>query len=302
MKTKIKLRNQISQLINNSQNQKVMKTKKYSNSMKALVTLGIMFMISSAAYSQTIEERKGGTSTYSVAASAGTDEYTWVISADVAPVSVTPGASSGSGTTADPWIINWTADLTSIDVEWGADASPDIASTPGVVTVQKRTTVGAVCPSPVQTMDIAFWSEPDASIDPVAFPPRDVCSTDPITGTITIDLAGAPDGGQSGGFGFDVVYDVAVSDALLTVTGPNGGTGNGQTVSSDGATVTIPLPDALVNADNVAHTYTITLQTIDDDLDDGPHAIPPLSQVYTITVHPTPATGIINSTGALGRR
>ena len=127
-----------------------------------------------------------------------------------------------------------------------------------------------------------------------------VCSTDPVTGTITIDLTGAPDGGQSGNDGFSLVYDVAVDDPTLTVSGPNGPTGAGQIVTSDGATVTIPLPDALVNTDNVIHTYTITLQSIEDDFNDGPHAV--AGQVFTIQVHPTPSTGIINSTGALTRR
>ena len=137
--------------------------------MKIVLIAGLMFFASGIAFSQTIEERKGETSIYSVGAGALTDDYTWVISADVTPVSVTPAATSGSGTTADPWIITWTPNLISIEVEWGADASPDIASTPGVVTVQKRTTVGATCPSLEQILNIAFWSEPSAAIDGVEF-------------------------------------------------------------------------------------------------------------------------------------
>lgn len=276
-----------------------MKTKKYFSMLKAIAAFSMMFAISSIVFSQTIEERKGGTSTYSVTPGAVTDEYTWTIEAPVAPASVVPAPTSGTGTTGDPFIIDWTADLTSIQVNWAADASPDIASTAGIVTVQKRTTTGAVCPSPVQTLDISFWSIPSAVIDP-AETDLDVCSTDPITGSITIDLTGAPDAGESGTGGFEVVYDVAVSDVGLTVTGGNGPIGAGQSVTSDGATVTIPLPDALVNTTASAQTYTITLVSVEDDFDDGPYAV--AGEVYTITVNPTPTTGIIQSTGTLNRR
>jgi hypothetical protein len=257
-----------------------------------------MFLISGMAFSQTIEERKGGGSTYSVTPSAGSDQYRWTISADVTPVSVSSATlPGGDGTTANPWIIDWTDNLTSIDVVWGADASPDIASTPGVVTIQKRTTVGATCPSLVQTLDIAFWSQPSAIIDVATSPNQTVCSTDAIGGSVTIDLTGAPDGVANG---FDLVYDVAVSDALLTVSGIVGLPGIDEVVNSNGPTITIPLPDALVNTDVIPQTYTITLKTIQDDFDDIPVAV--VLQVFTITVNPTPVTGPIGSTGTLNRR
>ncbi len=296
MKTKANIENQISQIINYTQNQQVMKTKKYSNLMKIVLAFGLMFLISGMAFSQTIEERKGGTSTYSVAASAATDEYTWTIEAAVAPT-IVPVPSSGTGTPGDPFIIDWTANLTSIAVTWAADGAPDIASTPGVVTVQKRTTVGATCPSLEQILDIAFWSQPSAIIDAVTSPDLIVCSTDAIGGSVTIDLTGAPDAVADG---FDLVYDVAVSDPLLTVSGPNGGTGTDLVVNSNAATVTIPLPDALVNTDVVPRNYTITLKTIQDDFDDIPVVV--ALQVFTITVNPTPVTGPIGSTGTLTRR
>lgn len=276
-----------------------MKTKKYSLVKKAILASAMMCLIAVTAFSQAVEERKGGTSTYSVAAGAPTDEYRWTIEADVAPTSVTPVPSSGTGVTGDPYIIDWTTDLTSIDVEWAADGSPDIASTAGIVTVQKRLNAAAPCVSAVQTMNIDFWSLPSAVIDG-AVTTLDVCSEDVIGGSITLNLTGAPDAGQSSNDGFSVVYDVAVDDPLLTVSGTNGAVGNGQVVSTDGATVTIDLPDALVNADNVMHTYTITLNTVEDDFDDGPY--PVAGQVYTINVYPTPTTGVIQSTGSLTRR
>ena len=300
MKTQTIRKNQNNHFNSNTKNQKVMKTKKYSNSMKALMALAMMFLISGVAFSQTIEERKGATSTYSVVAGAGTDQYTWTIgAATVLPPSVSPVPTSGTGSLADPYIIDWTDDLTSIDIIWAADPTPDIASTAGEVTVQKQSTVGVTCPSIVQTMDIDFWSNPTAAIDPAETDP-DFCSTDAINGSITIDLTGAPDAGQNGSGRFEVIYDVAVSDPALTVTGIIGPIGAGQSVTSDGATVTIPLPEALVNTDAAAQTYTITLSTVQDDFNDAPVAI--ASEVYTITVHPIPTTGNISSTGTLTRR
>ena len=297
MKTQTIKKNQTNHSIYNTLNQKVMKTKKYSVMTKAVLAFMMMFLISGIAFSQTIEERKGATSNYSVAAGAPTDEYTWTVAAAVAPTSVLPAPTSGSGTIADPYVITWTADLTDIDVTWVADGSPDIASTAGAVTVQKRIAGAVTCTSALQTMDISFWSDPSAA---VATADQDVCSADAIGGSITIDLTGAPDAGESGGDGFEVIYDVAVSDPALTVTGPNGPTGAGQSVTSDGATVTIPLPDALANTDASPQTYTITLSTVQDDFNDGPYAV--AGQVYTITVYPTPTTGIITSDGALTRR
>ena len=93
---------------------------------------------------------------------------------------------------------------------------------------------------------------------------------------------------------------MAVSDPLLAVSGPNGVTGTDLVANSNTATVTIPLPDALVNTDVVPQTYTITLKTIQDDFDDIPVAV--VLQVFTITVNPTPVTGPIGSTGTLTRR
>jgi len=276
-----------------------MKTKKYSLVKKAMMASAMICLFAGTAFSQTVEERKGGTSTYSVAAGAPTDEYTWTIEAAVAPTSVTPVPSSGTGTTGDPYIIDWTTDLTSIDVEWATDGSPDIASTAGIVTVQKRLNAAAVCASPVQTMDISFWSLPSAEIDG-AVTTLNVCSGDAIDGSITLNLTGAPDAGQSSNDGFEVIYDVTVDDPTLTVSGTDGAVGDDQSVTSDGATVTIDLPDALVNTDNVMHAYTITLNTVEDDFDDGPYAV--AGQVYTINVYPTPTTGVIQSSGSLTRR
>jgi hypothetical protein len=87
---------------------------------------------------------------------------------------------------------------------------------------------------------------------------------------------------------------------LLTVSGIVGLPGIDEVVNSNGPTITIPLPDALVNTDVIPQTYTITLKTIQDDFDDIPVAV--VLQVFTITVNPTPVTGPIGSTGTLNRR
>jgi len=294
MKTQTIRKNQNNHFNSNTKNQKVMKTKKYSLMKKATMALAMLFFISGVAFSQTIEERKGAVSTYSVAAGAPTDEFTWTIEAAVAPVVVPAPDGGGTGTIGDPFIINYAANLTSIQVTWDAGTA-DIASTAGEVTVQRR--IGT-CASLVQTLDLTFWSNPTAVIAP-AETDRNVCSAELIGGNIIIDLTGAPDLGESGDPGFDLNYVVAVSDVTLSVTGPNGPVGAGL-VTSDGATVTIPLPDALVNTGAVAQTYTITLSDIQDDFNAAAVAI--AGEVFTITVNPIPTTGIISSTGTLTRR
>ena len=286
---------------NNTSNQLIMKTKQHSNMKRILLAIAMILMANGIVIAQTVEERKGGTSTYSVVAGDPTDEYTWTIYGDVQPASITPAPlPGGDGSVGNPYIVDWTAGQNTIQVTWGADASPDINSVAGRVSVQKRvTSAGAVCPSPVQDMDITFWSEPSAAIAGLA--DSAVCSADPIGGNITLNLTGAPDGG--GNDGFNVVYDVAVSSANLSTTTAVGQPGTDLAVSTDGATVNIPRPEGLVNTGSAVETYTITLKSMTDDLDDGtglPTAI--VGQVYTITVYPTPSTGDITSSGSLTRR
>lgn len=309
------------QTFNNSftrKNQKIMKTKKYSISLKALAAVVFAFVFSALLNAQfdiaagtttqtpVSEEREGNTGLYTATGvHVAGDRFTWEIWADTPPVSVESGGvdiiDGGSGTLADPYYVNLTDDLTSIDIEWAADAVPGIINTNGNVSVQKRLAVASGgCASPIQSWDIDFWSDPSAAVDVITSPNQIVCSTDAIGGTITIDLTGAPDAGQSGLDGFDLVYVVAVSDPLLTINGPLGTAEGSHTVTSDLATVTIPLPTDLTNTDTSPHTYTVTLSTIQDDFNNPAVAV--AGEVFTITVNPVPETGVISSSSSLTRR
>ena len=81
-----------------------------------------------------VEERKGETTTYSVPG-PGTDDYTWAVTGDV--VSITPAPDAGDGSAGDPYVINWTTGLTSIQVVWAADDAT-ITSVAGNVSVQQK--------------------------------------------------------------------------------------------------------------------------------------------------------------------
>ena len=306
------------QTIINTKNQKVMKTKKYSVMMRAFMAAVAMFLISSVAMAQIdptpgtttqvpiSEERSGGTSTFTATGThAAGDEFTWEVWGDTPPVDITDGAVSiidgGAGTSASPYVVNWTPDLDAIVVEWADDAS-GITNTNGNVSVQKRLPIASGgCLSLVQSWDIDLWANPDAAIDPTETD-LTVCSGDAIGGSITINLEGAPDDGGGTG-GFEVNYDVAVTGGGdLTVSGPNGtvGVGKIETELTNGS-LEITLPDALVNTGTTAHTYTITLNTVRDDFDPAAVAVS-APQVFTITVNPVPETGTITSTGTLTRR
>jgi len=255
------------------------------------MAVAAMLLISAITFAQTIEERKGGSSTYSVAAGDPLDELTWTIAADVAPVSVNPVPDLGSGTIADPYIINYTPNLTSITVQWAADLSPGITSTAGTVSVQKRSVGSIICESPVQTMDIDFWSLPTASISDADL---EICSGEAIGGSITINLTGAPDGAADG---FEVDY--AISAPNLEDGSGTSWDGISGTETTDGSTVTILLPDELNNLSTSSETFTITLTRMNDDFTGDGGLI---DDTYNIVVHPIPTTGIITSTGVLARR
>jgi len=323
MKTAKELRTRTKKNLNtnntiiHTKNQEVMKTKKYSLMMKAAFAVMISILFSNVALAQfdltagtTVqapisEERTGGASTYTASGThAAGDRFTWEVWGDTPPVAITSGGvdiiSSGAGTSASPYVINITVDLSSIDVQWDTDAT-GITSTGGNVSVQKFLPVAASgCASPIQSWNINFWSNPDAAVD-ASETDLIVCSGEAIGGSITINLEGAPDNGGGTG-GFELTYDVAVSSGDLSVSGPNGPVGVGQieTELTNGS-LEITLPDALLNTGTTAQTYTITLDTMQDDFTQAAVAVS-TAQVFTITVNPTPDTGTITSTGALTRR
>lgn len=224
-----------------------------------------------------VEERKGGTTTYSVPG-PGTHDYSWQISG---AVSVTPAPSSGTGTSANPFVINFTNGLNSIQVEWPADDN-SINFLEGNVAVQQRVPSGTVvCPSAIQSWDVNLWSAATASITTASF---DVCSGDAIGGNITVAFTGAPN--------FSYTYTIKELDG--TVSAPVVESG----ISASSAT--IALPANLVNTSTTDdQTYVITLTQMNDSFQ-GDGAL--LTSVFTITVHPTVVTGPISSNRGLTRR
>jgi hypothetical protein len=246
------------------------------------------------------EEREGNTGTYTASGThiAG-DQFTWEIWADVAPVAITSGGidiiDGGLGTSADPYVVIWTDDLSAIDVQWAADAGAGITNTNGNVSVQKRLAAGAGgCASPIQSWDLDFWSEATASMVTVD---ATYCSGTAIGGSVLIALTGAPDDGALNGFAVD-----------YTITAPGLEDGFGAswdnvtgTAPSNLGTVTINLPDQLVDLSpgQTGGTFTITLDRMNDDFAlDGTIG----DNTYVITISATPDTGVIQSTSSLTRR
>jgi hypothetical protein len=289
-----------------------MKTKKYSISMKAFMAVVFAFAFSailSAQFDLTAgtntqtpvsEEREGNTGTYTASGThAAGDQFTWEIWADTPPVAIVDGGGAdlidgGSGTSADPYVINWTDDLSSIIVTWAADGSPGIDNTNGNVSVQKRLAAAAGgCASPIQSWDIDFWSEATASM---ATADAAYCSGAAIGGQVTIDLTGAPDGTVDG---FAVDYTISAPD-LEDADGASwdGVTG---TATSDGATATITLPDELIDVSvgQTGGTFTITLTRMNDDFTNDGNI---LDDTFEITIYATPDTGDITSSSSLTRR
>ncbi len=233
-------------------------------------------LVGSATNSQTPvqEVRKGTTVQYSVPAGAAGEQYSW----EIIGGNPTPAASSGSGTLADPYIINFTADLTSISVTWNTDVQA-IASIAGRIRVQKKS---GGCISTIQSLDITGWSNPTATITNSDI---EMCSGDGTPGSITVQFTGAPN--------FDFKYTIKDLDGTVgaeqIVTGVTSGS------------ATIPLPANLVNTSTtVDQTYEVTITQMNDAFQgDGTVS----HGLYKITVHPGISTGtIIASPSALQRR
>ena len=225
-----------------------------------------------------VEERKGGTTTYSVPGPAG-DDYTWAVTGSV--VSISPAPDAGDGSVGNPYVINWTNGLTSINVEWAADDNT-ITSVDGNVSVQQKVSSGSItCPSQIQSWDVALWSSPTADI---ATSDLEICSGDAVGGSITVNFTGAPN--------FEFTY---------TITDTDGSTSSVTETAIAGGSFTIDLPLNLVNSTtDTDQYYTITLDSMIDAFDDVNGTL--LNDTFTITVHPTVITGPIQSTRGLSRR
>ena len=275
-----------------------MKTKKYSILMKAVSTamfslvfvtmMNAQFVNPAVANAQSGEEVRsittGNTVTYDLSLNhvAG-EEYRWAVRGGNV---TTPGANPSG----DSLIIDWTSDLDAITVDWNQDlSSTPIGSALGEIIVQKRN--AGNCYGQIQVLPITMWNPATADLQDADI---EVCSGDAIAGNITINLTGAPDPVADG---FEVTYDIVATD--LTDLGGNSLDASGSTVVSNTGTVTIALPDGLINAQTADRTFTLTLTAMHDDFQ-GAGAL--IDDEYVITVHPTPVTGTINSSSSLTRR
>ena len=277
---------------------KAMKTKKYSILKKAVVTALLSFVfgtfLNAQFYNPTVANTQGGEEVRSIAAGntitydlsadhVAAEEYRWVVRGG----DITSAAYTTDG---DSLIVDWTSDLTAITVDWNQDLSgTPIGSAAGEIIVQKRNTGG--CYGQVQVLPITMWNEATATVTDADI---EICSGDAVGGFITINLTGAPDPVADG---FEVTYDIVATD--LTDLGGLSVDASGSTEVSNTNTVTIALPDGLVNATTADRTFTLTLTAMHDDFTGNGSLI---DSEYVITVHPTPVTGTIVSGSSLTRR
>lgn len=271
-----------------------------SNSLKAILTivLGITFTAFVNGQFQTPSPdapvtqiptenvRTGNSVEYDISAGhIGGEEYRW----EVVGGTITAGGTVTTGGSGES-IIEFTADAHTITVDW--DQSPAaIASLSAQISVQKLSADG--CYSQIQSLPINVWNLPTANITDADV---EICSGEATAGSITISLTGAPDDGGLAGFTVNYEYVAPdVSDGTGSVDGQTG------TVSTNDATVTIPLPANLINTISTAdRTFTVNLTSMTDDFDDQNGTFTDAS--YVITVHPSLETGDIISGSSLDRR
>lgn len=265
-----------------------MKTMKTNTIAKLFAMITIAFFTTNAINAQfegsaqvdqtAIEERKGEISTYTIPGDA-TDEYSWQV---VGGTVVVPAAGvTGAGSAGDPFVVPFTVGLQSIQVQWPADDNT-ITSIATNVSVQKKVLHASVdCPSAIQSMDIALWSNPTIAIQDADY---EICNGDATLGDVTVEFTGA--------LNFDYKY---------TITDLDGSVGTDQVVTGvAGGTSTISIPATLVNTSSTLdQTYIVTITEMNDSFT-GVGTINDAS--FTITVHPTVETGDIVSDKTLTRR
>jgi hypothetical protein len=274
-----------------------MKTIKNSISMRGLMTLVAAFAITAFANAQfqnpgvsntqapTQDVRTTSSVDYSLLTthSAG-DEYRWEVTGGMITAidgsAITPVAT-----------LDFTAEAHTITVDWTGAPAAVAADGTGLVEVQRIASTG--CASQVQSLPVNIWSLPTATIDDAD---ASICSGGSTAGSITVSLTGAPSS-PADGSGLQVTYDISGAD--LTDLAGNSIDVSGGTVSTDGSSVTIPLPASLINTTTGSRTLTVTLTAMIDDFDDQPGTIS--DAAYVLTVNPAPVTGDI-ATVSLSRR
>ncbi len=234
----------------------------------------------------TEEVRTGSTITYDLTAShSANDEYRWEISGG------TITSVNGGGTIVGGTVVEFTVDANTITIDWDQAPAGDIASLSAQIQVQKKSADG--CYSQVNTLPINVWNAASATITTAA---EDICSGEaPGVAVVTVALTGAPDGSTDG---FAVDYSFSVPVGLSALDGGGLDVATSGTVTTDGATVNIPMPASFVNSGSTDLDFVVSLTRMNDDFTgDGAY-----SGTYTVTVHPVPETGNIVSSSSLTRR
>ena len=235
--------------------------------------------------SATIEEvRKGSVVEYSLESDAAPgEEFRWEVTGGII---ITSGAA-GAGTIASPSVIEFTADLHTIEIQWLPDDSTSNFFN-GSIRVQRKSVYG--CPGNILQQSIKQWSMPTASID-TSYHHFSICSGDWVGGYIVVNLTGAA--------GFTFSYDIN-SNGLKDETGAAIYTEH-HTITTSNDTAHIALPLQLVNPSVAASKYyTIELTAMNDDFEGDGEVVSDRKE-FTITVYPAVKVGTIEST-KLNRR
>lgn len=275
-----------------------MKTRKFNVSMKAVLAAVMCLSFSFALNAQfqtpdpdnpvtqsPLEEvRTGTTVTYDVDDNhTGGELYRWEISGGT--ITSAPGGTiSGGGT-----VVEFAADVHTIVVDWSQAPATATGSVSAQVQVQKQNTDG--CYSQIQTLPITIWNEATAAITTAS---EAICSGgSPTIANVPVALTGAPDGTVDG---FAVEYLFTIPADLTALDGLGNPVATSGTVTTDGSSVNIPLPAALINDTGGDLNFVVSLTRMNDDFaGDGDISG---SGTYTITVHPVPTTGDIQSNPA----
>lgn len=230
--------------------------------------------------SLTLEDvRKGTVVEYNLQADANPDEeFRWEVTGGKI---ITSGAV-GEGTIADPSVIEFTADMHTIEVQWQSDDSTSDFFA-GNVMVQKKTV--NQCESNILKQKINQWSMPTASINK-DYNDFTICSGEQVGGYIVVDLTGAAD--------FTFKYSIK-SNGLKDETSKAINT-EFREITTTNDTAHIALPALLVNPSEAASKYyTIELTDMNDTfLGDG--EIVADRKEFTITVYPSVKIDTIKST------
>jgi len=279
-------------------NQNVMKTKKYSVSIKTLMAVVFAFVFSAflnAQFELPSPSNPGSQTAEDVRVTSNVDYDITVLAGEQVRWAVIGGTITAGGAVTsdgDTSIIEW-ATASTITVNWDEDLSAaPIGSAVGQVIVQKRS--ASACPSQLQILDITQWNNPTADlVDPAS----SICSGEAVGGNITINLTGAPDPVADG---FTITYNLAAA-GLTDLGGTPLADATGSTVLSNTGTATIALPDGLINPTGAPIGYVGTLTAMTGGFT-TPDGVLTSDGTYTITVNPVPTTGDINSSSSLTRR